>query len=130
MRGRRRSPVHRRPVRSPTKVEIGDGISFAEITDYTAEPLNALVQGHPITALRRRYGFWATLQVRVTGAWGWPGVPDEVSQATLLQASRLFNRRKSPEGITGNAEWGLVRVTRVDPDVASLLQPYQIMSVG
>lgn len=111
-------------------VETGDGTTWSAVTDYLTEPVNALVKNWPITALRRKLFYWTTTRVRVTGLWGWPGVPDEVTQACLLQASRLFNRRKSPEGITGNAEWGLVRVTRVDPDVASLLQPYQIMGVG
>jgi len=112
-------------------VEVGnDGQTWTAVTDYSTEPDNALVQNWPITGLRRRLSYWTAARVRVTGLWGWPSIPDEVSQATLLQASRLFNRRKSPEGITGNSEWGLVRVTRVDPDVASLLQPYQIMGVG
>lgn len=118
---------------APTTVEIGDGVTWTAITDYSTEPVNALVKNRPINVLRRRLSQWRwglVSQVRVTGLWGWPSIPDEVSQACLLQASRLFNRRKSPEGITGNAEWGLVRVTRVDPDVASLLQPYQIMGVG
>jgi len=111
-------------------VETGDGTTWSAVTDYLTEPVNALARNWPITALRRKLFYWTTTRVRVTGLWGWPGVPDEVSQACLLQASRLFNRRKSPEGITGNSEWGLVRVTRVDPDVASLIQPYQIMGVG
>lgn len=111
-------------------VEVGDGTTFSTVTDYLTEAPNALVQNWPITGLRRKLAYWTTTRVRVTGLWGWPQIPDEVSQATLLQASRLFNRRKSPEGVTGNAEWGLVHVTRVDPDVASLLQPYQILGVG
>lgn len=118
---------------APTTVEVGDGTTWTAITDYSSEPDNALAQGQPINMLRRKFSYWRwglVSRVRVTGMWGWPAIPDEVSQATLLQASRLFNRRKSPEGITGNAEWGLVRVTRVDPDVASLLQPYLIMGVG
>jgi hypothetical protein len=111
-------------------VEVGDGTTFTAITNYLTEPANASAKNWPVTGLRRTFGFWTTARVKVTGLWGWPGIPDEVAQATLLQASRLFNRRNSPEGVLGNAEWGLVRVTRVDPDVASLVQPYQIMTVG
>lgn len=115
---------------APTTVETGDGVTWTAVTDYLTEPTNATVRGWPITALRRLRGYWPVDRVRVTGCWGWPTVPAEVSQATLLLASRLFNRRNSPEGVTGNADWGVVRVTRVDPDVATLLAPYVVMSVG
>jgi hypothetical protein len=62
------------------------------------------------------------MRVRVTAKWGWPAVPDTVVQATLIQASRLYRRKDSPEGVLGSAEWGTVRLGRVDPDVYALIQ--------
>lgn len=67
---------------------------------------------------------WPVDTVSITARWGWPAVPDEIKQATLLSASRLFKRKDSPEGMTGSAEWGAVRVSRTDPDVQALIEPY------
>lgn len=103
-------------------VELGDGTTWTTVTDYFTEPDNALVRGEAITGLRYDMGCWSTSRrVRVTARWGWPSVPEPVVQATLIQAARLFRRKDSPEGVTGSAEFGLVRVSRVDPDVQALL---------
>ena len=51
-------------------------------------------------------------------------MPAQVAQATLIQAARLYKRRESPEGVLGNAEWGSIRLSRVDPDVAALLSRF------
>lgn len=58
--------------------------------------------------------------VEITGLWGWTAVPDEVVEATLLQASRFTTRRDAPWGIAGSPDMGSqVRLlARVDPDVA------------
>lgn len=90
-------------------------------------PENALARGRAITSLMTPSGIWPTdpfTRVRVTARWGWPAVPPRVKEATLLQASRLFNRRKSSQGVIGNAEWGAIRVSRVDPDVARMLEKF------
>jgi hypothetical protein len=65
--------------------------------------------------------------VRVTAQWGWPGVPDPIRQATLLQASRLLSRRDSPFGVAGSPEVGseLRLLARLDPDVAVAVRPYK-----
>jgi uncharacterized phiE125 gp8 family phage protein len=64
--------------------------------------------------------------VSVTAQWGWAAVPATVKQATLLQASRLFARRKAPFGVAGSPELGseLRLLARLDPDVAVVLGPY------
>ena len=46
-------------------------------------------------------------------------------QAHLMQCARLWTRRNTPNGIGGFGEFGAVRVTRLDPDVAELLSPFQ-----
>jgi Phage gp6-like head-tail connector protein len=47
-------------------------------------------------------------------------LPDSAHQACLLHAARLYRRRDSLDGTLGWGEMGVVRVGRVDPDVASL----------
>lgn len=50
-------------------------------------------------------------------------VPDNLREATLLQTSRLFRRRLSPEGVAGFGEFGAVRVQRLDPDIEMMITP-------
>lgn len=93
---------------------------------YEVTPDNAVSLGLPITGLRSFSGNgWVTglfrPRARITARWGWPAVPDVVAQACLIQAARLYKRKDSPEGVAGSAEWGVVRVSRVDPDVQALL---------
>jgi len=114
------------------------GYTALVATAYAARPANALALGLPVDALAFEpswTGFpaiggsgWTT--VRVTARWGWPVVPDEVAQATLIQAARLFKRKDSPEGVLGSADWGAIRLSRVDPDVESLLAPYRLLAVA
>lgn len=87
---------------------------------------NPLANEQAIVELRS-YGvaWWAGGRlVRITERWGWPAKPAAVEQGALLQSSRLFARRNSPEGVTGNAEWGIQRVSRLDPDVRAMISPY------
>jgi hypothetical protein len=113
-------------------VETGSGGSWTAVTDYEATPYNALLDGRPITALLRTLGTWGygTQRVRVTARWGWPAVPDEVVQATLIQATRLYKRKDSPEGIIGSAEWGVRNLSRVDPDVYALVRHFVLPGFG
>lgn len=95
----------------------------AVTTDIETSPDNAIVQGDSITGLVNLEGwsFGRNDRVRVTAKWGFPAVPAQVGQATLIQAARLYKRKESPEGVLGNAEWGSIRLSRVDPDVAALV---------
>jgi hypothetical protein len=115
-------------------VEVGSGSSWTEVSDVETDPDNALIRGWPATGLRRTdLGSWSAYRgqrVRVTAQWGWPRIPDEVVEATLIQAGRLFKRKDSPEGVMGTAEWGVIRLSRVDPDVQALLQHLVIPGIG
>lgn len=101
--------------------------------DYQLEPLNGLVGGaySPYTQIRavddllfNVIGGEAT--VRVTGVFGYgTAVPTDVKQACNLMAIRQFKRYDSPLGVAGFGEIGVVRVSRVDPDIESLLAPYR-----
>ena len=102
-------------------------------TDYQLEPLNGVSNGQavPFTRIRAIQDYlWPTAggeaTVRVTGVYGFPSIPIVVTQATVLQASRIFTRLQSPLGVAGFGEMGVVRVTRaLDPDVAALVEPYR-----
>lgn len=104
-------------------------------TDYQLEPLNGQANGQivPFTRIRAIQDYlWPTAEgeatVKVTGVYGFPSVPAVVTQAAVLQASRIFTRLQSPLGVAGFGEMGVVRVTRaLDPDVAALVEPYRRM---
>lgn len=114
-------------------VAVGYGASFSTITDYETAPDNALALGQPITELIRTAGTWSYSRfsrVRVTAKWGFPSVPDAIAEAAKLQAMRLYRRKDSPEGVMASAEWGAVRVTRIDPDVEALIRPYMTAPIA
>lgn len=113
---------------APTKVETGnDSDGWEDITaDVEFAPENAVARGEAITGLINDDG-WALGyrdRVRVTARWGFPRVPDQIVQATLILAARLYRRKDTPEGVLGSAEWGTVRLSRTDPDVAELISRY------
>lgn len=100
--------------------------------DVQAEPLNDYVGGlvWPYTRLRAigDYVFPVDKEttVKVTAVFGWPNVPTTVTQATVLQASRIFARLQSPLGVAGFGDMGIMRVSRgLDPDVAQLIEGYR-----
>lgn len=70
------------------------------------------------------------LLTEVTGTWGWPAVPAAVVQATRIMVSRIMKRQESPQGVAGFGEFGVVRISRIDPDVLSLLAPYRLLDPG
>ena len=100
-------------------------------TDYQVEPLNNLTKGRSINNLRAigSYTFPVygdgQVSVEVTAKWGWPAVPDPVKQATLMLSSRLYGRKASPMGVIGVGDFGPVRISRSDPDIAFLLMDYK-----
>lgn len=139
---------------NPYQVNLDDFVSLTEVaTDnnndntfetvwassaYLIEPRNNPRKGWPYNRILARNSFFYPFStyniypysypqsVRVTGVWGWSAVPSEVNFATIIQASRLFNRRHSPFGIAGSPEMGTVRLySRLDADVEVLLKPFR-----
>lgn len=112
-------------------VETGSGTSWAAVTAYETQPENALADGQPVTSLLRS-GTWGigTARIRVTAKHGWPAVPDDITEASLIQATRLYKRKDSPEGIIGSAEWGVRNLSRRDPDVWNLIEPFVLPGFG
>jgi hypothetical protein len=97
------------------------------ITDATAEPLNALAKGTPITKLVAYETYFPTdirPTVQVTARWGWPAVPEPVRSACGILAGRLFKRADSLLGVAGFGDLGAITLRAVDPDVQRMLAPY------
>ncbi len=105
-------------------------------SNYALGPLNADRDGGAyswteVQAINRDFpavadpGIWGRsgkpAPVQVTAVWGWSQVPEQVREATLLKAVRYYRRKDSPDGVIGSNEWGLVRITRQDPDIIELL---------
>jgi hypothetical protein len=100
--------------------------------DGQLEPLNGLADGQPTPFTRIRAIGEYTFQtlngeasVKVTGVFGYSAVPIAITQATVIQASRIYKRLDSPLGII-SGELGTMRVgTRLDPDVAQLVDGFR-----
>lgn len=118
------------------KLLLDDGISSATgfavagQTKYTLLPSDAIVRGRPATAIRLNWGCITGGTLDITAIWGWPSVPDDIVMACQMQATRFYKRRGSPEGIAGSAEWGVMRIPFLDPDVKAILEGNGYMSVG
>ena len=115
-----------------TLVEVGPGdgtfpYALTLGTDYDLEPLNAQADGEPYTTIRmrHRYSHHCRRQVRVTGTFGWPAVPDLVLSATSLLAGRFVRRiREAPFGVIQvGLESQPARIAVTDPDICSMLTP-------
>jgi len=73
---------------------------------------------------------WYGGRLEITAEFGWPAVPDNIEQATLLLANRRYMRKDSPEGVSGWNQEGAVQVSRYDPDIEDLVQPYVLEGFG
>lgn len=110
-------------------------------SDYQLEPLNGILDGltwsydkiravgnYLFPTVNANYGEQALVQV--TARWGWATVPDPITQACIIQASRIFKRYDSPLGVAGFGDLGAIRVSRyLDPDMAQLVEPYRRMRI-
>jgi hypothetical protein len=103
-------------------------------TYYQTEPLNGIAGGivSPVTHLRAVDDYLFPLQdgettVQVVGTFGWSAIPTAIKYATLLLGSRLFKRMDSPLGVAGIGDLGVIRVSRIDPDIDALIAPFKKM---
>lgn len=103
-------------------------------TDYQLEPLNGITGGIsvPFNSIRAVGDFTFPISggeatVQVTGVFGFASVPVAIEQATVLLAARIFKRNDSPGGVMGFGDIGVVRVSRIDPDIDRLIMPYKKM---
>jgi hypothetical protein len=106
-------------------------------TDFIVLPddaSTAFPEAQPFTQLQMigsstwPYRWWPNHRealVQITGKWGWPAVPDDVKLACVMRSFQLFTRRKSPEGVAGFNDFGVVRVVPRDADILELLENYR-----
>lgn len=105
-------------------------------TDYILEPTDTTLQSRPYNNARMVGGqtfpqyvtpSFPTCQVAAT--YGWPSIPHDIREATILLTIRQFARLNAALGVVGFADMA-VNVRAVDPDVRDLLQPYVLYSVA
>lgn len=104
-----------------------DGTDFVMVGNTNPyRKVTQINQGWPLSIYGRP-------TVQVTGTWGFASsVPDNIKQAALLMSCRLFQRKASPLGFQAGAisEFGPVRISRQDPDVAALLHGMKLIGVA
>lgn len=121
-----------------------DGVFETALTgdlDYVLLPLNAAVQTpvQPYTSLSFNlpgtsyvapaFVYSGAPMVQVTARWGWPAVPSEVEQATLLQAAQLWKSKDAVFGVAAFGEFGPLRVrSAMNPIAEGLVEPYRRVS--
>jgi hypothetical protein len=129
--------------RSIAQVETSTGLDGVYDTTWTIgtaggqgdaqpEPINDYLGGvvWPFTRIRAigDYSFPTGPEnsIKVRAVFGWPNIPVTVTQATVLQSSRIFTRLQSPLGVAGFGDMGIMRVSRgLDPDVVQLVEGYR-----
>jgi hypothetical protein len=109
------------------------------VTDYQLEPLNRVSAGLRFPTSRivavGDYLFpvdpYGETAVKITAQFGFgTAIPVDVQQACVLMSLRQFKRYDSPLGVAGFGDMGAVRVSRIDPDIQSMLAPYRRNVVG
>lgn len=110
-----------------------DGVYETTRSSYQVSPVN--VGDRPYTRIELLGSDYFYLSgdarrtVEVTATWGWPAVPTQVEQATLILAARYYKRKDSPEGILGFGDLGAIRITPTDRDVHALIMPLRKLVV-
>jgi hypothetical protein len=63
--------------------------------------------------------------IKIQAKFGWSAIPEAISQATLLQATRLFKRKDTPFNVFGNEATGTQELfSKMDPDAKQLIKGY------
>ena len=100
--------------------------------DYQLEPLNGVRDGESgwpanrvVAVGTRSLPVGREARIEITATWGWAAVPADVKQACYIQAHRIFTRAEAPTGVIGVGEFGAIRLTSVDRDVETILNPYR-----
>jgi len=105
-------------------------------TDFIVEPFNALATGRPFTLLASLgtqyfpYPWNYRPGVRVTARWGWPAVPDDIVEATLILCADLYKRKDSVGGVLGLSEMGAIRMSPLGRDISAMVRAYRREVVG
>lgn len=102
-----------------------------DVGDYELTPYNGTMNGRPgwpftgITAVgQKRFRWSRRATIRVTAAWGWAELPDDVRQAALILASDTFQLKDARMGIAGSDQFGQIVRVRDNQIAANKLRPY------
>lgn len=101
-------------------------------TDFLVAPLNAAdnTPVWPYTEILAVSNYTLPVHtsgrpgVQVTATFGWPAVPDDITQACILLSHDLFKSKDAPFGVAGVNDFGALRVTQ-NRTIAMLLDPYR-----
>jgi hypothetical protein len=101
-------------------------------TDYVVEPFNALAMGKPYTQITLVGGQllpWLLPNLRpsvqLAAKWGYPSVPDDISQACLILTADMYKRKDSVGGNLGISELGAIRMSPLGRDIAAMTRAYR-----
>ena len=101
-------------------------------TDYVVEPFNAVAMGKPYTQITLVGGQllpWLLPNlmpsVQLTAKWGYPTVPDDISQACLILTADMYKRKDSVGGNLGISELGAIRMSPLGRDIAAMTRAYR-----
>jgi hypothetical protein len=101
-------------------------------TDYVVEPFNAFAMGKPYTQITLVGGQllpWLLPNLRpsvqLTAKWGYPTVPDDISQACLILTADMYKRKDSVGGNLGISELGAIRMSPLGRDIAAMTRAYR-----
>ena len=87
------------------------------------------VAGWPYRRLRAvgsyRFPVSAEHRVQVTAQWGWAAVPTAIEQACLVQASKVYHFRHTPQGLVGLEDGSAARESGLDARARVALEPYR-----
>ena len=97
-------------------------------TDYDLLPYNTTPKTRISITQYGRYSFpVGAKSVEIVGSWGHNATgsyPDDINEACLLWAARLFARKNAPFGVAGSPDNAMMTLPGVDPDVKRLLSRY------
>jgi hypothetical protein len=116
----------------------GDGSytdTLALNTDYILDPVNAPSKGRPYTMVTLVGGTLGTKLwpfptnfrpgVQVTARWGWPSIPDDIVEATLILSADYMKRASSVGGVVGLSELGAIRMSPLGRDISAIVRAYR-----
>lgn len=91
-----------------TAQDVFEWMGTPSVTDNKLAQMNKVVRG---------------VIARISRGWESPGfgVDDDWKLAHIMQSARIWKRGSSPEGVIANDQFGTVRVTRIDADIADML---------
>ena len=84
------------------------------------------MRGRPYIELKRLNNFWWGDIVKVGGSWGWEDVPNTIWEASVMQVSRILQRRQAQLGTFLTPQGDTVFVRKLDPDIEKSIWAFKL----